>query len=47
MLEIDEHFWCCDYEINFRQQLPRFVSINGNKIVITYSQEFIAFVILH
>jgi WD40 repeat protein len=46
LLEIDEQFWCCDYEISFRQQLPKFVSVNGNRIVVTYAQEFIAFVLL-
>jgi WD40 repeat protein len=47
MLEIDEQFWCCEYEIAFRQQLPKFVCVNEGRVVITFAQELISFVLFH
>lgn len=36
MLEVEDYFWCCEYSISFRDQLPSYASVFGSKITITY-----------
>ena len=41
---MEDYFWCCEYSISFRDQLPSYTSVLGSKITITYDKEFVLFV---